>query len=214
MVDNLNKFSTIPYRDLNCIYALNDHPLGKPWEHWTTKWWKWILSLPKQVNPGLDETGGKLHIDPNDESVLFLPGTFGGSAKRRYRIPKRPILLPVINFITSFYEEPQLKTELGLVERAKNDIDDITNTWAIVDGLNVPVKDFRVRSSIFNLNLVEDNVFGIKAGVTRAVHDGYWLFLRPLAPGEHIIHVFGSCSSGKTKIDVVFHLVIYNNRDE
>jgi hypothetical protein len=193
------------------VYSLKDKPYGKSWEEWTTEWWKWILSLPKKVNPGIDETGEKLQIDPDMARVLFLPGTFGGFAERHYRIPSRAILLPVINFITSFHEEPQISTELGLVERAKNDIDDISNTWASVDGVNVSVKDFRVRSSTFNLNLVEDNVFGIRAGVTKAAHDGYWLFLRPFEEGEHLVQVFGSCSSGKTKVDVVLHLDIYND---
>jgi hypothetical protein len=213
-VNPRSEFTTIPDGKSNYMYSLNDEPFGKSWEHWTTEWWKWILSLPKEVNPGIDKTGEKLHIDPKGESVVFLPGTFGGNAERHYTIPKKPILLPVINFITSFYEEPQIKTEFGLVDRAKKDIDDITLTWAIVDGLSIPVKDFRVRSSIFDLNIVEDNVFGIKVGVTRAVHDGYWLFLRPLSAGKHVIQVFGSCSSGKTKIGVVFHLGVYNDREE
>jgi hypothetical protein len=193
------------------VYSLNDKPYGKSWEDWTTEWWKWILSLPKKINPGIDETGEKLQIDPHKARVLFLPGTFGGFAERFYRIPSRAMLLPVINFITSFSEEPQIRTELGLIERAKNDIDDISNTWATVDGVNILVKDFRVRSSTFILNLAKDNVIGIRPGLTKAAHDGYWLFLRPFEEGKHVVRVFGSCSSGRTKVDVVLHLDVYSD---
>ena len=193
------------------VYSLGERPFGKSWENWTTEWWKWILSLPKKDNPGIDKTGEKLEINPDMTKVLFLPGTFGGFAERYYKIPKRAILLPIINFITSFNEEPQITTELGLIERAKNDIDDIINTSAIVDGTKISVKDFRVRSSTFDLNLTDDNVFGIRPGVTKAAHDGYWLFLKPFELGEHMVQVFGSCSSGKTKVNVVLHLDIYEN---
>lgn len=211
--EELNQKKLIPISDiqLKFVYSPKESPFDRTWENWTTDWWRWILSLPRNVNPGIDETGEKLKIDSYATKVLFLPGTFGGFAERYYRIPKRAILLPIINFITSFNEEPQIRTEKGLIERAKNDIDDITNTSAIVDGVNVSVKDFRVRSSTFNLKLTDDNVFGIKSGVTKAAHDGYWLFLKPFEEGEHIVQVFGSCSSGKTKVDVVLHLDIYDD---
>jgi len=213
-LDGLNdhELTTISNTQSKFVYSLNDRPFDMSWEDWTTEWWKFILSLPKRVNPGIDETGEKLQIDSDKARVLFLPGTFGGFAERYYRIPSRAILLPVINFITSFSEEPQIRTELGLVERAKNDIDDISNTWAIVDGANILVKDFRVRSSAFTLNITEDNVFGIKSGVTKAAHDGYWLFLKPFEEGKHLIRVFGSCSSGKTKVNVVLHLDVYKDQ--
>jgi hypothetical protein len=204
------KLDTISDIQSRFIYSLNDSPFGRTWEDWTIDWWKWILSIPTKLNPGIDETGEKLEIVPGAE-VIFLPGTFGGFAERYYKIPKRAILLPIINFITSFNEEPQITTELGLIERAKNDIDDIINTSAIVDGTNISVKEFRVRASTFDLNLTDENVFGIKPGVTKAAHDGYWLFLKPFEVGEHMVQVFGSCSSGKTKVNVVLHLDIYDD---
>jgi hypothetical protein len=56
--------------------------------------------------------------------------------------------------------------------------------------------------------LPDNNVVEATPGHTRAVSDGYWVFLQPLAPGKHKIFATGSCSSGKTKVDVIFHVTV------
>src|SRR5918999_126377 len=190
------------------MYSRDDKPFGRTWEEWTSKWWQWLLSIPKENNPGIDTTGEKFDTNQNDSDVVFLVGTFGGSAKRNYTIPaSKSILFPIINFTTSYIEEPALKTESELKSRAKRDIDDIVNKGATIDGMEVQdIEKYRVQSSIFNVTYPENNVFELSSGTSRAISDGYWVFLKPLSPGMHNIHVVGSCSSGKTQVDVTWHL--------
>ena len=38
-------------------------------------WWQWILSIPKDQNPG---TGHNVSLNQSDENVFFLAGSFGG----------------------------------------------------------------------------------------------------------------------------------------
>lgn len=192
------------------MYRRDENPFGKTWEEWTAKWWQWILSIPKEGNPGIDTTGKKFDANQNDPNVLFLVGTYGGSAERNYTIPKgKALLFPIINFTTSYAEEPALKTESELISRAKSDIDDIVNKEATVDGVELhEVDKYRVASLPFDITLPENNVFGLEAGLTRAVSDGYWVFLKPLTPGKHEIHAAGSCSSGKTTVDITFRLTV------
>ncbi len=190
------------------MYSRNDKPYGKSWEEWTSKWWQWLLSIPKESNPGIDTTGEKFDANQNDPDVVFLVGTFGGSAERNYTIyADKSILFPIINFTTSYIEEPFLKTESELKSRAKQDIDDIMNKEAVVDGMKLQdVEKYRVQSPVFDLTYPENNVFELSSGSTRAISDGYWVFLKPLSPGMHDIHAVGSCSSGKTRVDITWHL--------
>jgi hypothetical protein len=190
------------------MYSRNDKPYGKSWEEWTSKWWQWLLSIPKESNPGIDTTGEKFDANQNDPNVVFLVGTFGGSAERNYTIyAGKSILFPIINFTTSYIEEPFLKTESELKSRAKQDIDDIVNKEAVVDGMKLQdIEKYRVQSPVFDLTYPENNVFELSSGSTRAISDGYWVFLKPLSPGMHDIHAVGSCSSGKTRVDITWHL--------
>jgi hypothetical protein len=192
------------------IYRRDENPFGKTWEEWTAKWWQWALSIPIEHNPGNDETGVNFNKNQNYHDVLFLAGTFGGSAEREIIIPaRRAILMPVINFTTSYAEEPALKSESELISRARYDIDDIVKKEAIVDGMNIQgLEKYRVASPLFDITLPDNNVIGVQAGPTQGVSDGYWLFLKPLPPGKHEIRAWGSCSSGRTNIDITFHITV------
>src|SRR4051812_33030806 len=89
------------------MYPRNANPFGKTWEEWTARWWQWMLSIPKEQNPGNDKTGSYFNLNQNDPDVLFLAGTHRGSdpAERTIIISTgKAILFPVINFTTSYAE--------------------------------------------------------------------------------------------------------------
>jgi hypothetical protein len=193
--------------DNSLVYSIEDKPFGLTWADWTCRWWQWLLSIPKEKNPVLGNIQDNFYLNQRRE-VIFLVGTLGGAAERRYIIPSdKPALFPIINFITSFVEEPDLKTDFDLILRAKKDIDDIVKKQAVIDGVNLQdIEKYRIRSSVFELRYAENNVFELPSVSTRAISDGYWVFLKPLRPGLHHIYAAGSCSSGKTKVDITWHL--------
>jgi hypothetical protein len=58
----------------------------------------------------------------------------------------------------------------------------------ILDGTPFELSETpRVVTSIFNVTFPENNIFGAPAGMTKAVSDGNWVFLRPLPEGDHEI---------------------------
>ena len=68
----------------------------------------------------------------------------------------------------------------------------------VIDGKEVQdLGDFRAQSPFFDFILPPDNFLGL-AGVTSgsAVSDGYWLMLKPLSPGNHVIRFEGAFVSG------------------
>lgn len=190
-------------------FSPEDKPYGFSFGDWTAKWWQWVLSIPKESNPGIDETGEKFIMN-NDPHVIFLAGTYGGSAERDYTIPAgKSVLFPIINFTTSYIEEPTLKTESDLKERAKQDIDDIEKKEAIIDGMSVQnIQKFRVQSPTFDLTYCDNNVFGLRSGLTKAISDGYWIFLKPIPKGKYDIYAAGACSLGRTQVSIRWHLNI------
>jgi hypothetical protein len=192
------------------MYRLDEKPFGKTWSEWTIEWWKWLLSIQEPDNPANDDSGKNFYQNQKNSDVLFLAGTKGGGAERNITIPAgKAILLPVINFTTSFLEEPYLKSDSELILRAKSDIDDIVKKQAAIDGKNLQgLERYRIASPPFDLTLPEKNLYRLPPGPTRGISDGYWIFLRPLTPGKHHIYAAGSCSSGRTSVSISYHVTV------
>jgi hypothetical protein len=170
-------------------FSADSKPYGSTYGEWTARFWQWLYSIPKPDNPAADPTGKNCALKQTGP-VWFLPGTFGGTNERTCTIPKdKAILLTPINVECDFTEH-KLKNEAELRACAKADQDKVTTNVVTVDG--VEVKPVRLQSPLFSLTLPENNAAGVKPQTTPAVSDGYWVFLQPLSPGNHIIRASGS----------------------
>ncbi len=173
----------------------DDKPYGLSYGQWTTKWWEWCFSAPISTSPLTDDLGKYSHLNQSGP-VWFLCGTFGENKfpKRKCTIPRgKGILFPVINYI---YVPDSKVADYEVAQHVKKDIDDIVKLEATVDEMAVPA--YRVRSDpkIFIINIREENKLGLPVGMNKASADGYWVFLKRLSPGEHMVYFHGSCSGG------------------
>jgi hypothetical protein len=50
------------------------------------------------------------------------------------------------------------------------------------------LQNYRFGSSIFNADLLENNIFEAETGSTQLTSDGYWIMTKPLCIGEHTIY--------------------------
>jgi hypothetical protein len=177
------------------LYPRESRPFGKTWEEWAALWCNWLLSLPKDVNPSLEESGRNCSQNQQDPNAWFLAGSFGNLAPitRYCKIPKNmAILFPILEKEDSFAEDIDLKTEVELRLRAKEFMDRVRKLHAVVDGTKLQgLYKYRVQSSVFDLNFPTNCVYDVQPGFTRAVCDGYWVFLRPLSRGHHEIQFSG-----------------------
>jgi hypothetical protein len=136
--------------------------------------------------------------------VWFLAGTFGGTTRRKCKIPKcTSIFFPIINDLISFATDPHLQNESELRTYAKADLDQIRipPTHVNIDGFEIPnLEKYRVQTGIFDISLPPRKPNSTEAGswfssqlpvTTRAVSDGYWIFLKPLQCGVHRIEFVG-----------------------
>jgi hypothetical protein len=173
------------------MYPRNYEPFGKSWEKWTAIWCNWLLSIPRDRNPAVDETGKNSSQNQTDENVWFLAGTFGNNipVRRKCTVPEsKAILFAIADKEDSFAEDLDITNEVELSWRARTSMDRLINLKLIVDGKRLlNLKEYRVHSEFFDLTFPKNNVYDVKPGLTRSVCDGYWAFLKPLPIGSHEI---------------------------
>jgi hypothetical protein len=192
------------------IYGADEHPFGKTWQEWTVQWWRWFLSIPREGHPSYDSAYKRWANNQPDPNVLFLAATTKGKIERKIVIPSnKAILFPVINFVTSYSEDPALKTEAEMIAKAKSNIDDIVKKEAVIDGIALSLSENnRVQTPPFDFYFPTNNIYRAKEGPSRGVGDGFWIFLRPLRPGKHNIRTYGSCLSGRIEIEANIELIV------
>ena len=196
----------------------------------TSDWWKWVIAIPSEINPLLDETGDNCNVNQQGP-VWFLVGTPGdtttgnlttGDAERDCVIPEgKKILFPIFNTFCSELNDqisgPQL--EEGLRQCAEDIINEVDILEASIDGKSITnFEKFRVQSPLFTISIPEDNAFGITNFTNipqKAISDGYWVEVKGLDPGEHTIEFTGGATAFKFTTHVLYHITIEptNNND-
>jgi hypothetical protein len=172
----------------------------KPPPPMTALWWQTVLSIP---GDSLDR------CDLGTRDVVFLAGTTGGAATRSCTIPAgTSILVPLINVECST-AEGNGDTPAELRACARGFADQFTDLSLSIDGVAVAdLQRFRVHSQVFQFTAAEGNVFGIPAGTTRSVADGYWALIRPLPPGTHTVSFGGAFPPGGFTTLVTYTLTV------
>jgi len=144
--------------------------------------------------------------------VWFLAGQNGSITERMCTIPTQTaVLFPPINGEWSRLEAQATLQATGnkdscfvpgvtqgtddqaLRACAKAQMDHVTQKWAKVDGVALPISQGnRAVSNPFNFTAAPGNLFGIPPGPNRAVADGYWVLLPRLSPGRHTVEFGGT----------------------
>jgi hypothetical protein len=196
------------------VYSIDEKPYGLAYSNWTENFWKWMISIPQQNNPNLDPTGEKCMINQTDPNVWYLAPTFGGAAERTCVIPEgKAILFSLLVGECNYLENPELKTESELLSCAREGQDQPRTMAAAVDGTKLKdLEKYRVDSQLFDLTFPENNVYSVTPGKTKAVSDGFWVFLKPLPAGNHDIDFSASTidPSGVNNYNtqVKYHLIV------
>lgn len=179
--------------------------LGKSYSELAAEWTNWLVAEPIATNAAFDPDGR--FCDRNqDGKVWFLASTFGGVADRTCEVPAgKAIFLSLGGVFVSFSPEfpaagdPCLQMSTNL-EKVRCDVNNDVpvapdiSLEVVLDG--EPVNDlfaFRAQSLPGGFTLRVPNPsfltdLGLAAGDrSPAVADGYFLFLKPLHPGEHTL---------------------------
>jgi hypothetical protein len=175
------------------VFLPNEKPFGLNYGEWSAEWWQWLLSSPSDSNPSTDKTGEYCTKNQNNSNVWFLAGTSGGYEERKCSIPEgMAILVSPIEVICTFAEYPELKTEEDLRNCAKSDQDSVKDVKLTVDSIPMTdLQNYRVASTLFNVTLPENNIFGVLSQTTEAISDGTFVMLKELPIGHHTIYASG-----------------------
>jgi hypothetical protein len=203
------------------IAPIDTRPAGQSYGRWAAQWWQWALGIPGAVNPLTDSTGE--HCTQRQvDSVWFLAGTFSPDpVVRTCEIPSgKSLFFPLINTLYGAFlnDPPETRTEEFV--RAEASCTEAAEISVSIDGFGVPqpTRFFTGASGsmspLFNVQLPPGNLVGVDENIVPELvlspssEQGYYLFVQPLSPGEHVIHwVASGCSPGFTQ-DITYQLTV------
>lgn len=187
------------------VVAPEESVLGMTYGDWSAAWWQYVLSINKASNPVWDTAGFNCGVGQSAGPVFFLVGAAtDAEITRSCTIPAGKVLvIPIINVECSTVESAPFLGSNGQELRtcAAAFVDGVgKNTLKVtIDYKSVrDVHEFRVQSPVFNFVMPADDNYLDLPGVTSgaSLSDGYWLILKPLSPGHHVIHLEGAYVSG------------------
>lgn len=178
------------------VLPVNSNSYGNTYEQWSEKWWQWTISIPAPINPILAPTGFYDASIGQSGNVWFLAGTDNKTGiERTVEIPAgKAIFFPIVNvlfFNDNDYSEDYMR------DVTKAIIDDTKVLEVTVDGKPLKNLDnYRVGSDLFVVKTPENGGFIYNPDLKTqesypSVSDGYWIMLKPLSKGVHIISIHG-----------------------
>lgn len=196
-------------------------------EDWTEEWWRWLLKIEEKKNPiavppepaTLDwyRAGQPNHIQyrnlktPPNESVWFLAAAPYGAGTVRVHIQKDKYSILAAPYIAgaSSAMYPSLDTIDKCKKHVDHDVAGVEEWYATLDGTKLTGCTVKSDDE-FIVDVPKSNPFGIPAvdpfREIKMVQNGYWVWLKPLEPGDHLLHLYG-----KSKIyylDVTYQLLV------
>lgn len=187
------------------VYPKEESPFGISKADWVARWWNWSFSIG--INPdtnywaGLKENGCLMHKE--NSMVMLLDTAAGGTWNQNCKIsPSEGILIPVWTGECNNAEkgceklsfeqlkETARKYDLGKIKGEVN-VDNIP--VAKLDVVDYKTNNMENVSEVytkeFNATIPTNNHIGIdKSGIFRAAAHGWFVFLKPLAPGDYTIY--------------------------
>ena len=165
--------------------------LGKSREEWVAEWSKWFYSVERA--PSLAEaTIQELFCQYKNQDIYFLKEPFMNTFEKKIQSEttirkNKMMLVPLISNIVSFYSHPEFESAKDLKLFAKNDIDKKQIIFLSINDMQIMnIQDHRITSDLFEVLIPERDKPPNRIG-TKAISEGYWLFLRSMPVGTNTI---------------------------
>jgi hypothetical protein len=185
---------------------------GRTIGEWTAAWWQWAGSFDRDENPIFDRTGEDANL--HQSGPVFFAGGSNPRAEqpveRTFEVPgNKYLLIPLINWIVANgIDDPAFADTREEAIGVTDGTIDPRMLFITIDGRPVRhLERHRETTPDFFTLTVEDNfpAVGPPGTYDDAFADGYWIMLRPLGEGEHVIH-FGGTTLDYTSPTGAFHI--------
>jgi hypothetical protein len=165
---------------------------GLTQSEWSQAWWQWAGSFDNNESPIADITGEFCGNKQTGE-VWFLAGTYETHRTvRTCNIPKdKYLFFPLINYVVM---PPANRTVgcMAIMSHASSITDDATALILDIDGVRVKnLNSYRQATKCFDMGKLAKP----KIRVFPSAANGYYVMLKPLSPGTHIINFGGALPS-------------------
>ena len=183
---------------------------GKTYAEWSAAWVQWDLAIPEGQNPQDDPTGAFCNqsqtgpVSPGGpqrrgvgvghsclhDSTWQAPAAAAPLLRERLPLPRPRVRA-----------RPRPELEQFLADGAKAALGNPTNLLVELDGVSYKADavTHRFTSPLFDF-IADPSLNAWDSCFTNtsqpAVTDGYWLMFKPLTPGTHKLHFFGTSSAG------------------
>ena len=196
---------------------------GKTYTQWAAEWWQRFLQMPMTnsagaVHPWIDTPRFDVS-EAQMSDVWFLAAPFG-TAKRSCLIPEgKSLFFPLFCVESSSLEEPPYygATTDDQSAVAQYWADHIVDPFCELDGIALSnMAPYRIQSPQVSITAPAPWILGQAGGRGTSTGDGYFVFLSPMAPGEHTLHYgaafrFTKAQDGldlNDKIDMTYHIKV------
>jgi hypothetical protein len=194
------------------IYTKDSKPYNIPYNEWISRWWQWSQSIPGSVHPREHPTEQNCKIS-QEGPVWFLADLLSGKQERTCTIPSgKAILVPLVGGFCGA-DSAGVRNDNDLRNCAMAG-DDYASMQVTLDGKQIKnLEQNRAQSGFFNLTYGSDNIYKHKTATVKGFADGYYLFLRPLIPGQHLLSLKTSVinpvnSEFNYSAELVYHLKV------
>jgi hypothetical protein len=192
------------------IYSKDSKPHGIPYNQWISKWWQWSQSIPGSVHPREHPSEQNCKVSQQGP-VWFLADLLSGKQERTCTVPTgKSILVALVGGFCGA-DSAGVKNDEDLRHCATAG-DDYASMKVTLDGKEIKNLDQnRVQTGFFNITYGNDNIYKHKPGMVKGFADGYYLFLKPLPPGSHVLELKTSVvnpvnSEFNYSADLIYHL--------
>ena len=167
---------------------------------WSRAWWQWAGSFDRAESPVADRTGINCHLKQAG-SVWFLAGTYGTQRTvRTCKVPRdKYLFFPLINYVVM--PTPQTASCGAaccepFAQTAKSITDEPSNLVLELNGRRIDdLARFRqATTECFDMGALAEP----KYRVFPSAANGYYVMLRPLSPGKHVLN-FGGMLPGMSQ---------------
>ena len=187
------------------VYSNNESPFGTTRQDWVARWWNW--SFPIGIDPetntfvGLKENG--CLIGRVNSMVMLVDTSAGGVWSQNCTIsPNEGILIPIWTGECNKAEKECASYNFEQLSKAARGFD-LGKIKGEVKVDNIPIAkldvvDYKtnaiqnvseVYTKEFNANIPEaGHIPTDKSGIFPAAAHGWFVFLKPLAPGNHTVY--------------------------